>query len=446
MVQRSPDRVVEPANDRDVLLLVTPEIGTSYDDVVERLHKRASARCVVTGPSARGALSEAASIRPSRIVAVAFSFGAGAPWPADLTGLLRWARARWPGNTFLQSQQVGCREHVVGWASQQIQASRDCSSDGTPSSDTAVLVAGEGGAPGAKAEVFALAGLLREHQNCIVEVGFARDTRSTVAMGIDRCHRLGARRIIVLPLTLLVGPFYDEVRAQIRSFSEGGLPQSVTIAAPLLTPATAAAVVYRRYTDAVARWQSHEDDGSMPSRDHRHIPTDLDAYVDGDVLPPRYRGARPVSAASMRSAPLTLDAQGRVAWDRVWKSFCDLALAGGPPHRGTLLEPASREEALASPSDYASVVAEIARGLSLITRLPVVTDAAPGWVGLVCGDEEMAVWLLRAIVVENICVRREGTTLFLPAGPAYRIDKEIKNVITAVAKTHHYWAEHRGSR
>jgi hypothetical protein len=50
--------------------------------------------------------------------------------------------------------------------------------------------------------------------------------------------------------------------------------------------------------------------------------------------------------------------------------------------------------------------------------------------------------LLRAIVVENVCVRREESVLFLPAGPAFRLDKEIKNVITVVAKTHHYWREH----
>jgi sirohydrochlorin cobaltochelatase len=148
----------------------------------------------------------------------------------------------------------------------------------------------------------------------------------------------------------------------------------------------------------------------------------------------------------MGSAPLTYDAEGRVAWDRVWRSFCDLALAGGPPHRGTLLEPPSREEVLADPDASARVVAEIARGLALITHLPVVTDAAPGWVGLVCPDEEMAVWMLRAIVVENVSVRREGATLFLPAGPAYRVEKEVKNVITAVAKTHHYWTEHRAAR
>jgi sirohydrochlorin cobaltochelatase len=54
----------------------------------------------------------------------------------------------------------------------------------------------------------------------------------------------------------------------------------------------------------------------------------------------------------------------------------------------------------------------------------------------------MAIWLLRAIIVENVSVRREDRTLLLPAGPQFRLDGEIKNVVTAVAKTYHYWKEH----
>jgi sirohydrochlorin cobaltochelatase len=54
----------------------------------------------------------------------------------------------------------------------------------------------------------------------------------------------------------------------------------------------------------------------------------------------------------------------------------------------------------------------------------------------------MALWLLRAVTAENVCVRREGTTLFFPAGPTFRLEEEIKNVITVAAKTLHYWKEH----
>jgi hypothetical protein len=161
-----------------------------------------------------------------------------------------------------------------------------------------------------------------------------------------------------------------------------------------------------------------------------------------ELLPPRYRNGQVVSAAPMGSAPLRYADDGQVAWDTIWTDFCDLALAGGPPHRGTLLEPVAPEEIKAAQDAYERVVAEIERGLRLVTGLATVPSASPGWVGLQCKDEEMALWLLRAILVENVCVRREGSVLFLPAGPAFRLDKEIKNVITVVAKTHHYWTEH----
>jgi hypothetical protein len=164
-----------------------------------------------------------------------------------------------------------------------------------------------------------------------------------------------------------------------------------------------------------------------------------------DILPPRYRDGKRVSAAPMGSAPMCYSDDGQVAWDQMWTSYCDLALAGGPSHRDSLLEPVTPDEVKAAQDAYERVVAEIERGFRLVTGLPTMRSEKPGWVGLKCEDEEMALWLLRAIVVENVCVRREGTVLFLPAGPAFRLEKEIKNVITVVAKTHHYWTEHRYS-
>ena len=160
------------------------------------------------------------------------------------------------------------------------------------------------------------------------------------------------------------------------------------------------------------------------------------------LLPPRYRDGKAVSAAPMGAAPMRYADDGQVAWNEMWTDFCDLALAGGPSHRGTLLEPVAPEEVKADQDTYERVVAEIERGLRLVTGLPTVRSESLGWVGLRCADEEMALWLLRAIVVENVCVRREGTVLFLPAGPTFRLEQEIKNVITVVAKTHHYWTRH----
>jgi len=44
--------------------------------------------------------------------------------------------------------------------------------------------------------------------------------------------------------------------------------------------------------------------------------------------------------------------------------------------------------------------------------------------------------------MENVSARAEGLTLALPAGPDYRLEKEIKNVVTVIAKTCHYWTSH----
>jgi len=190
------------------------------------------------------------------------------------------------------------------------------------------------------------------------------------------------------------------------------------------------------YAPYAARLHSH----NYRTSQRIQSPSPYDAMPG--FLPPRYQNGKSVSAAPMGSAPLRYTDDGRVAWDELWTDFCDLALAGGPSHRDTLLEPVPAEEVRADLEAYQRVICEIERGLSLVTGLPVMRSEKLGWIGLKCQDEQMALWLLRAIVVENVCVRREGAVLFLPVGPAFRLEKEIKNVITVVAKTHHYWTEH----
>jgi hypothetical protein len=188
----------------------------------------------------------------------------------------------------------------------------------------------------------------------------------------------------------------------------------------------------------------HISDIYIPYADHSHRYDQNASAVCAtrDFLPPRYREGKVVSAAPMGTAPMRYTESGQVAWDEMWTGFCDLALAGGPPHRDTLLEPVPPDEVKANLESYTRVVAEIERGLRLVTGLPIVHSERLGWIGLQCENEEMALWMLRAIIVENICVRREGTVLLLPVGPDFHMEKEIKNVITVVAKTHHYWTEH----
>lgn len=163
----------------------------------------------------------------------------------------------------------------------------------------------------------------------------------------------------------------------------------------------------------------------------------------GSILPPRYQDPdNKVSAAPMKAVELAYDPNGDVAWGEMWEGFCELAIAGGAPHRGTLLEPIHEAAILLNPERQEWVLTEIERGLRQVTDLEVERSPVPGWIGLVCADDEMAIWMLRAIVVENVSVRREESMLWFPAGPEFRLDKEIRNVITVAAKTSHYWQEH----
>ncbi|MEQ1911438.1 MAG: hypothetical protein ABMA15_21650 [Vicinamibacterales bacterium] len=164
------------------------------------------------------------------------------------------------------------------------------------------------------------------------------------------------------------------------------------------------------------------------------------------ILPEVYQDTYDdVQPVPMRSAGLIYDVDGKVAWDEIWESFCDLAMAGGPPHKGTLLEPGARAEIAAQPDRYREVTDEVCRGIEMATELPAEASPTQGWVRAYCTSPGMAGWLARAIVMENVAARSVGTALDLPAAPAFRLEKEIKNVVTVVAKTSHYWKGHMPS-
>lgn len=178
------------------------------------------------------------------------------------------------------------------------------------------------------------------------------------------------------------------------------------------------------------------------SGDHLAAGAVLDARLNA-ILPEEYQDAYDdVKPVSMGSAGLKFGADGQVAWNDMWATFCDLAMAGGPPHKGTLLEPSSAAAIEAAFERYVTVVGEICRGIELVSGLRAHPSPVPGWVRVTCHSQAMAAWLVRAIVMENVAAHAEGMALDLPAAPTYRLEKEIKNVVTVIAKTCHYWLGH----
>ncbi len=153
------------------------------------------------------------------------------------------------------------------------------------------------------------------------------------------------------------------------------------------------------------------------------------------ILPETYHDCmEDIRPNPMGSAGLKYDEQGRVAWNQIWNSFCDLAMAGGPPHKGKLLQP--------NPEQPNENSGEIVRGIQMATGLEAEPSDKPGWLRVNTKDNTMAGWLARAITMENVAVQLKGDSLSLPTSPHYTTAKEVKSVIVTVAKTHHYWSSH----
>jgi hypothetical protein len=148
-----------------------------------------------------------------------------------------------------------------------------------------------------------------------------------------------------------------------------------------------------------------------------------------------------VTNAPMSAAPFVFNDDGTPDWSTMWQTFCELALYGGPPHRGDdeAIEAAVTVDAPAQP-DF-DAVAEIRRGIWETTGLFSEPDE-PGWLAISCSSRKMAAWMCAAIVLENVDARMDEDRLLVPASRDYELQNQVKSVITVVAKTHHYWTAH----
>ncbi len=142
----------------------------------------------------------------------------------------------------------------------------------------------------------------------------------------------------------------------------------------------------------------------------------------------------------MSAAAFVYRDDGRPDWGTMWTEFCDLALHGGPPHRGPD-DPVVARTPTTGARQGSEAVAEIRRGIFETTGL-YSEQVEPGWLAISCQGRRMAAWMCASIILENVDARCEGERLFVPADPSFQLTDQVKSVVTVVSKTHHYWAAH----
>lgn len=186
-----------------------------------------------------------------------------------------------------------------------------------------------------------------------------------------------------------------------------------------------------------AEWDKAVRDGNffdMMLAHHSHPIERPKATIQWLQSPPGTR------AAPMSAAPFVMRDDGRPDWGSMWQAFCDLALHGGPPHRGEAdalgLPTVSPESIVAD-----EMIDEVCRGIYETTRLTAVPSPG-GWLAIRCDSRKMAAWLAAVIILENVEARFDDDWLFVPGDAGFHLKDQVKSIITVVAKCHHYWQQH----
>jgi sirohydrochlorin cobaltochelatase len=122
--------------------------------------------------------------------------------------------------------------------------------------ETAVVLVGDGSTdPSANAEVHRVSRLFWEshaYDFMTVETAFVSLTPPGVPGGLERCRRLGARRVIVLPYLLFAGGQLERVWAQALAYAAGHTDLDIRCAEVIGDCEALADVVIDRYEEALS--------------------------------------------------------------------------------------------------------------------------------------------------------------------------------------------------
>jgi sirohydrochlorin cobaltochelatase len=173
----------------------------------------------------------------------------------DIPAALARERERHPGISYSYGRPLGPHPALLSVLQRRLDEALG-STTRTPAdrADVTVLLVGRGSTdPDANAEVLKAARLLWEGRGYAgVETAFVSLAAPDVSSGLDRCVRLGARRIVVLPYFLFTGILPDRVLLQTQGWAAAH-PEVEVVSADVIGPAEELlALVMERYREAVA--------------------------------------------------------------------------------------------------------------------------------------------------------------------------------------------------
>jgi energy-coupling factor transporter ATP-binding protein EcfA2/sirohydrochlorin ferrochelatase len=216
-----------------------PAAAKEFGAVVELIEARLVGRRVTGGflelsdPPIDAAVDDLVAAGADDVVAVPYVlFGAG-HLKDDGPAVLARARRRHLGVRFRLARDLGTHPAVLDVAEERARAALARLPDGD--AGTAVVLVGRGSTdPDACAEMVKFARLLGDGRGLgLVEAAFVGMTRPSVSEALDRCRRLGARRVAVVPLFLFPGVLVDRIGEQAAAFAAEHREVTVAVGDPL---------------------------------------------------------------------------------------------------------------------------------------------------------------------------------------------------------------------
>ena len=197
--------------------------------------------------SAVGGLVEAGA---TSVVAVPLVLLGAGHMKNDGPAALARARQNHPGVEFAYARALGVHPTPLEVASERIATAIA----GWPAAGTGVVAVSRGSSdPDANADLFKVARLLADYRRAeFVEAAFVSLALPSVADAFDRCRRLGARRIAVVPYFLFTGILVNRIGAQARAWAADHPDIDVRVGHEMGPDRRLAALVLDRYREARA--------------------------------------------------------------------------------------------------------------------------------------------------------------------------------------------------
>ncbi|OLB73635.1 MAG: cobalamin biosynthesis protein CbiX [Actinobacteria bacterium 13_2_20CM_2_71_6] len=224
-----------------------PEGATQFRQFVKRVAGRvevpvAGGFIELSPPPLAEAVTELVHGGARRLAAVPLMLVAAGHAKGDIPAALARERARHPGLSTVYGRPLGPHPTVLALLRQRL-------AEAGAGPDSTVLLVGRGSTdPDANAEVAKVARLLAETTDVAgVEYAFVSLAPPDTAAGLERCRRLGARDLVVLPYFLFTGVLPRRVAEQARRFDA-----AVRVAEVLGDGDSLADLVIERYHEALA--------------------------------------------------------------------------------------------------------------------------------------------------------------------------------------------------